>query len=131
MARITHQDRVEKLIDHFRQRGYLTLSRRFGKYLPEPEPVGNYEVDAIGKYKKKVAIGITLTENDMDDPKIYSKLSFLSTKYAHLQTRRVMLFVGVPKPLIGKARNIIAALDEEAKKRIKLVAINNPVDSHQ
>lgn len=125
MARITHQERVERLIDHFRQRGYLTLSRRFGKYLPEPDPVGNYEVDAIGKYKKKVAIGLTLTENDLDDPKIYSKLAFLATKYAHLQTRRVTLFVGVPNLLLGKARNIIASLDEEAKKRIKLVSINN------
>lgn len=125
MAIITHQERVEKLIDHFRQRGYLTLSRRFGKYLPEPDPVGNYEVDAIGKYKKKVAIGITLTEADLDDPKIYSKLSFLSSKYAHLQTRKVTLFVGVPKKHLSKARNIINSLDEEAKKRIKLVTINN------
>ncbi len=127
MVRITHQDRVEKLIDHFRQRGYLTLSRRFGKYLPEPDRVGNYEVDAIGKYKKKVAIGITLSESELDDPKVYSKLTFLATKYAHLQTRRVTLFVGVPESLLGKARNIVNALDEEAKKRIKLVGINNPM----
>ena len=123
MVRITHQDRVDKLIDHFRERGYMTLSRKFGKYLPNPAPIGTYEVDAIGRYKKKVAIGITLTENDLDDPKIYSKLSFLALKYAHLENKKVTLFVGVPIEFSAKARNLIAALDEEAKKRIRLVSI--------
>ncbi|MBU1099935.1 MAG: hypothetical protein KKA84_05955 [Bacteroidetes bacterium] len=123
MARISHQDRVDKLVDHFRQKGYLTLSRKFGKYLPTPEPVGNYEVDAIARYKKKVAIGVTLTENDFDDPKIYSRLAFLSTKYANLSTKTVTLFVGVPQNLMNKARIIISSLDEDAQKRIKLVQI--------
>ena len=124
MARITHQERVDRLIDHFRLKGYMTLSRRFGKYLPTPQPVGNYEVDAVGKYKKKVALGITLTEEDLDDPKVFSKLSFLATKYAHLQSKSVALFVGVQSSLFNKAKNVINSLDEEAKKRIKLVRIN-------
>lgn len=123
MARISHQDRVDKLVDHFRQKGYLTLSRKFGKYLPTPDPVGTYEVDAIARYKKKVAIGVTLTENDFEDPKIYSRLGFLSTKYANLRTKSVTLFVGVPKNLLNKAKIIVSSLDEDAQKRIKLVPI--------
>ena len=45
----TKRERVDHLIDHLWSNGYLTLSRKFGKYLPAPTLLGNYEVDAIAK----------------------------------------------------------------------------------
>ena len=50
MAPRSKSDRVDYLIDHLWQHGYLTLSRKFGKYLPAPPRMGEYEVDAVAKF---------------------------------------------------------------------------------
>ena len=50
---------IELLQDQFWKRGYMTISRRFGTYLPEPAKVGMFNVDIIAKYKDDYAIGIT------------------------------------------------------------------------
>ena len=125
MKRPTHKDRVDALINHFWKKGYLTISRKFGTFLPSPNPIGNYEIDAIAKYKKKVVMGITLTENDLDDPKIFSKLNFLATRHTKYSNRKVTLFIGVPNKYLMKAKMIITNLGEEAQANIKLVGLNN------
>ena len=117
------QSTVDELINHFWKNGYLTLSRKFGKYLPEPSNVGKYEVDAIGKLKKKYAIGLILTEEELDDPKVYSKLEFLATRHTKYSNKRVTLFVGVPKALFSKVKLCISNLSAVAKKNIKVVPI--------
>ncbi len=124
MDKATYQMNVDNLIQHFWKHGYLTLKRKFGTYLPEPNSIGNYEVDAIGKQKSKYAIGIVLTEEELDNPKIYSKLEFLSTRETKFSRKKVTLFVGVPKGYINKAKLIISSLSEMARKNIKLVPIS-------
>lgn len=119
------QSTVDELINHFWKNGYLTLSRKFGKYLPEPSNVGKYEVDAIGKLKKKYAIGLILTEEELDDPKVYSKLEFLATRHTKFSNKRVTLFVGVPKALFNKVKLCISNLSAVAKKNIKVVPIRS------
>lgn len=119
------QSTVDELINHFWKNGYLTLSRKFGKYLPEPSNVGKYEVDAIGKLKKKYAIGLILTEEELDDPKVYSKLEFLATRHTKFSNKRVTLFVGVPKILFNKVKLCISNLSAVAKKNIKVVPIES------
>jgi hypothetical protein len=119
------QSTVDELINHFWKNGYLTLSRKFGKYLPEPGNVGKYEVDAIGKLKKKYAIGVTLTAEELDDPKVYSKLEYLATRHTKFSNKRVTLFVGIPKPLFNKVKLCISNLSAIAQKNIKIVPIGN------
>ncbi|MFC2134021.1 hypothetical protein ACFLTH_05335 [Bacteroidota bacterium] len=128
MIRATNKDRVDALIDHFWQKGYLTISRKFGTYLPAPKPIGNYEVDAIAKYKEKVVLGITLTENDLEDPKIISRLNFLATRHTRYSNKRVTLFIGVPNKFLTKAKQIISDLDEEARSHIRLVGLKNSLN---
>jgi len=120
---ITPKESVDALIEHFWQNGYLTLSRKYGTYLPAPKKVGGYEVDAVAKYKQKIAIGISLTEEELNDPMIISKLSFLASKNSESSSRRVTLFVGVPAESLSKAKIIVSGLDEEIKKNIKVVPI--------
>ena len=98
------QRNVDDLINHFWKNGYLTLSRRYGKYLPEPSKIGEYDVDAIGRLKKKYAIGVILSPEDLEDPKIYSKLEYLATRHTKFSNRKVKLFVGVPKELFNKVK---------------------------
>lgn len=114
--------RVEHLIDHLLSRGYITLSRKYGKYLPAPKPIGGYDVDAIAKYKKKIALGIILSEEELNNPNVVTKLTYLA-KAKEKSDQKVTLFVGVPNNLIIKAEMILAFLDEEIKSRIKLIPI--------
>jgi hypothetical protein len=123
MKASVRQRKVDDLVDHFWKNGYLTLSRRFGTYLPEPSNVGMYEVDAIGKLKKKYAIGVTLSEEELNAPKIYSKLEYLATRHTKYTNKNVTLFVGVPKLLFNKVKLCVSNLSSEAKKNIKVVAI--------
>ncbi len=129
MKESIRQRKVDDLVNHFWRNGYLTLSRKFGTYLPEPKSVGGYEVDAIGKLKKKYAIGVTLTEEDLDNPKIYSKLEFLATRHTKYSNRKVTLFVGVPKHLFNKVKMCVSNLSENAQKNIKVVAISSELQS--
>lgn len=123
------QRKVDDLVNHFWKNGYLTLSRKFGKYLPNPTNVGEYEVDAIGKLKKKYAIGVILSIEELDDPKIYSKLEFLATRHTKYSNKRVTLFVGVPKSLFNKVKLCMLNISSEAQKNIKVVAISDEIQS--
>ena len=125
MKESIRQRKVDDLVDHFWKNGYLTLSRKFGTYLPNPKNIGEYEVDAIGKLKKKYAIGLILSEDELNDPKVFAKLEYLATRYTKYTNKRVTLFVGVPKMLFNKIKLCISNLSEEAQKIIKVVAISN------
>ncbi len=124
-----NEERVDALIKYFWKSGYLTISRRFGTYLPEPKPVGKYNVDAIGKYKKKFVIGITLTPKELDDPKLFSKLDYLATRHTKYAHKKVTLFVGVPQNYLNKAKMIVSNFPEEVQKNIKLVTLPASLNS--
>ena len=127
MANERYQERVDGLIDHFWKNGYLTVSRKYGKFLPEPKPIGEYEIDAVGKLKKKFALGLLLTEDDLNNPKLYNKLNFLATRHSKYSNKNVTLFVGVPNSLKNKARIIVSSLDEIAKKNIKIIGVDEKI----
>lgn len=124
MADTRYQARVDDLITHFWKNGYLTVSRKYGKFLPEPKPIGEYEVDAVGKLKKKFALGIVLNEEELNNPKIYSKLNYLATRQTKFSNKHITLFVGVPRNLLNKARVIVAGLEDSVKKNIKLIGVD-------
>ncbi len=117
------RERVDSLIDQLWNSGYLTLSRKYGKYLPSPSPVGNYEVDAIAKYKKKIAFGIVLTEDELNDPNLITKLEYLASARTKYQENRITIFLGVPNHLLIKAHMITATLKEETKEHIKIIPL--------
>jgi hypothetical protein len=117
------RERVDFLIDHLWQHGYLTLSRKFGKYLPAPPLMGDYEVDAVAKYKKKIAIGITFSNDELNDPKFLNKLNFLANYNARFPQNRITLFIGVPYNSVVKASLLISSLPEETQNHIKIVTL--------
>ncbi|HPN38456.1 MAG TPA: hypothetical protein PL041_08625 [Melioribacteraceae bacterium] len=119
------RERVDELITHFWRNGYLTLSRKFGKYLPEPKPIGGYSVDAIGKFKKKYVIGLILNENDIKDPQTVAKLNFLATRNTQNREVRVTLFLGIPAKMIYEASLLIDKTVPEAKNNIKIIPLPN------
>ncbi|HEX2868343.1 MAG TPA: hypothetical protein VHO03_14955 [Ignavibacteriales bacterium] len=118
------RESVDQLIKHFWQNGYLTVSRKYGTYLPSPDPVGTYSVDAVGRYDKKYALGIVLSEQDLDDRRIFSKLNYLATRQTRFSNKNVVLFIGVDQQNISRAKLTMEALTDDARKNIKLVVLS-------
>jgi hypothetical protein len=127
MPQRTKSDRVDYLIDHLWQQGYLTLSRKFGKYLPAPPRMGEYEIDAVAKYKKKIALGLTISDEELNDPKFLNKLDFLANYTSRFPQNRITLFLGVPNNSIVKASLLVSSLKEETQKHIKIITLPDPL----
>lgn len=123
MAPRIKRERIDHLIDHLWQQGYLTLSRKFGKYLPAPPAIGGFEVDTISKYKRKYAIGLTISEEELNDPRFLFKLETI-LRYKDINPNsRVTLFIGIPYNSVVKATMLISALEIEKQKSIKIVSL--------
>ncbi|MCX7875347.1 MAG: hypothetical protein N2321_04160 [Melioribacteraceae bacterium] len=117
------KEKVDFLISHIWREGYLTLSRKYGKYLPAPPKVGGYEVDAISKFKNKYAIGIFLNENEFDDENFLNKVNSILRFKDFNSQNKVTLFIGVPSKLLLKATILISSLEIEKQKSIKIISL--------
>ncbi|MDR3611419.1 MAG: hypothetical protein P4L27_12705 [Ignavibacteriaceae bacterium] len=127
MLDLMKRNSVDLLVDQFWKNGYLTISRKFGIYLPEPQRMGGFDVDIIARYKKDYAIGITLNEEDMENPELKEKIKFLATRQTKFTNKRVILFIGISHDLRKKIELIINTLDENVKKNIKIQSINSDI----
>lgn len=120
---------VDLLIEEFWKKGYLTLYRKFGTYLPEPSNIGGFEVDVIAKQKDNFAIGITFNDQDFKEPlMIKNKLSYLANRQTKGTNKKVQLFVGVSLLNLKYAKALLDELDPETKKNIKLFQITEKPD---
>jgi hypothetical protein len=111
---------IDYLVEQFWKNGYLTVSRKFGTYLPEPEKIGNFEVDIIAKQGKEYAVGITISEDDFKDPKLLDRISFLATRRTKFTQKQVLLYIGVPEEHLLLAKGLIDSLSNEIKNNIRL-----------
>jgi hypothetical protein len=114
---------IDLLLVQFWKRGYMTVSRRFGTYLPEPAKVGMFDVDIVARHKDDYAIGITLSQTDFIDDKIISKLEYLATRRTKFTNRSVKLFVGVSNKYFKHAKMLLEQLEPQVQKNIKLFQI--------
>jgi hypothetical protein len=129
MNNTSMRENIDELIKHFWQNGYMTIKRKYGTYLPEPSPIGKYDVDAVGRLNKKFALGVIITEDDLKDNKIISKLEFLATRQTKYSNKKVVLFAGVQPEYFNKAKVMIETLSLAAAKNIKLVILNDKSSS--
>ncbi len=118
------KDTVDELIRYFWKYGYLTIKRKYSAYLPPPRPIEGVDVAAIGKYKKKYVIGITLKEEDLNNKEIFEKIKLLANRKPRYKDVKVRIFLGVPRHLLNKAKVIIAGFNESARKIISIVSIS-------
>lgn len=114
---------VDLLIEQLWRNGYMTLSRKFGTYLPEPEKVGGFEIDIVARHNKSYAIGITLSEEDLVDPDLLKRIKYLATRKTKFSNNSVMLFIGVPLEHFEKMSLLISSFEEDVQKNIKLFRI--------
>jgi hypothetical protein len=111
---------IDHLIDQFWKNGYLTVSRKFGTYLPEPEKIGGFDVDIIARQGKEYALGITISEEDFKDPRLLDRISYLATRKTRFTQKQVLLYVGVPEESLLLAKGLIDSLSNEIKTNIRL-----------
>ena len=115
-----HTDRrkdVDLLIEEFWKKGYLTLYRKYGTYLPEPSNIGGFEVDVIAKQKENFAIGINLIDQDFKNPaELKNKLAYLAQRQTRGTNKKVQLFVGVSLINFKYAKSLMDELDPNKKK---------------
>ena len=116
---------IDLLLEKFWRRGYMTVSRRYGTYLPEPGKIGIFDVDIIARYKDDYAIGLTLSEADFIDNNLVDKLKYLATRRTRFTKRKVKLFVGVSNICFKHAKRLLEQLEPEVQKNIKLFQIIN------
>jgi len=129
---ISEKRAIDLLVNEFWRLGFFTISRRLGTYLPEPANVGNFKVDAVGRLKEKYAIGIVLDKEDIFNPDLLEKLSYLATRKSRTSNKTITLFIGVDDNHFKQVKELMASLDETIRKNIKLVRIEeNNFNSHE
>ncbi len=114
---------VDTLVKNFWKLGYMTVKRKFGTYLPEPGKVGEFDIDVVARQEKDYAIGVTLSAEELSDPKLLEKITFLATRHTKFSNRRVQLFLGIHSKHYKKVKQLVDLLEGEVKKNIKLISI--------
>jgi hypothetical protein len=129
MTELSRRKNVDLLVEQFWRKGYLTLSRKFGTYLPEPTSVGGFEVDVVARQKNKYAIGLTITDDDLNNPALLSnKIQHLATRHTRNGNFPVVLFIGVKEGNFKEVKLLIDRLDEDIRRNIKLFQITERRD---
>ena len=121
---IPERKTIDLLISEFWRLGYFTVSRRLGTYLPEPENVGKFSVDAIGRQKDKYAIGIILTKEDIYKSDFLERIEYLATRKSRSSGKPITLFIGVTNDYYKRVKELIANVNEKIRRNIKLVQID-------
>ncbi len=114
---------IDTLVKNFWKLGYMTVKRKYGTYLPEPGKVGEYEIDIIARQERDYAIGLSLASEELNNPRLLEKITFLATRHTKFSNRKVQLFLGIPSRHYKKVKQLIELLEDEVKKNIKLISI--------
>ena len=121
---ISERETIDLLVSEFWKLGYFTLSRRMGTYLPEPGTIGKFKVDVVGRLKDKYAVGIILSQNDLNDKNLIEKISFLASRHSKSSKKPVTLLIGVPINYYKLVKQKINYLEEELRRNIKIIKIS-------
>jgi hypothetical protein len=115
----SYSKEIDALIQQFWKKGYMTVSRKFGKYLPDPSPIGGFDVDVIARYKNTYAIGIVIKENDLANiNQIKDKIVYLASRQTKYGNKPVNLYIGVSSIYFFKVNQVVSALPEKLRKNI-------------
>lgn len=120
---ISERKSIDLLVSEFWRLGFLTLSRRLGTYLPEPENIGRFKVDAIGRQKDKYAIGITLSKEEIFNSDLIEKINFLASRKTRSSEKPILLFIGVPNVYFKQVKEILLNVNEKLRRNIRLTRI--------
>jgi len=129
---ISERKTIDRLVNEFWRLGFFTISRRLGTYLPEPENVGKFQVDVIGRQNEKYAIGIVLTKEQIYKSDLLEKISYLGSRKSRASGKSITLFIGVTDYYFKRVKELLLNIDEIIRRNIKLVRIEeNDFEVHK
>jgi hypothetical protein len=120
---ISEKKAIDLLVNEFWRLGFFTLSRRLGTYLPEPENIGQFQVDVIGRQKEKYAIGIMLSKEDIYKSDLLEKINYLASRRSRSSGKSITLFIGLDDIYFKRVKELLLNIDEKIRRNIKLVRI--------
>ena len=120
---ISEKKAIDLLVNEFWRLGFFTLSRRLGTYLPEPENIGKFQVDVIGRQKEKYAIGIMLSKEDIYKSDLLEKINYLASRRSRSSGKSITLFIGLDDIYFKRVKELLLNIDEKIRRNIKLVRI--------
>lgn len=128
MMELLKRKNVDFLVQQFWRKGYLTLSRKFGTFLPEPNSVGGFEIDVIARQKNRYAIGFTIDCDEIDNRTLLiNKIRFLATRHTRNGSSPVILFICVKSEIFKSVKSLLDHLEEDIRKNIRLFQLNEPI----
>ena len=120
---ISEKKAIDLLVNEFWRLGFFTLSSRLGTYLPEPENIGKFQVDVIGRQKEKYAIGIMLSKEDIYKSDLLEKINYLASRRSRSSGKSITLFIGLDDIYFKRVKELLLNIDEKIRRNIKLVRI--------
>jgi hypothetical protein len=120
---ISEKKAIDLLVNEFWRLGFFTLSRRLGTYLPEPENIGKFQVDVVGRQKEKYAIGIMLSKEDIYKSDLLEKINYLASRRSRSSGKSITLFIGLDDIYFKRVKELLLNIDEKIRRNIKLVRI--------
>ncbi len=121
------QRNIDSLVSQLWAHGFTPISRKYGTYLPEPPKIGGYEVDVIAKNSRDHAIAVFIHDREVRDSAVLNKITFLAGRKLKYSNKKLLLFVGVSTVSFPLMKELIGSLDNEVKKQIRLIVINEPI----
>ncbi|MHC1737672.1 MAG: hypothetical protein AB9882_06645 [Ignavibacteriaceae bacterium] len=111
---------VDLLVSEFWKRGFTIQSRKYGKYLPEPPVIGDYKIDVLAKRERDFAIGIAISELEVNDSAILNKISYLASRVTHSTKRNVQLLIGAPPSCYRRIKELLDSVSLLSKEHVSL-----------
>lgn len=121
------QKNIDSLVSQLWAHGFTPISRRYGTYLPEPPRIGAYDVDVVAKSSRDHAIAIYVPDSEIRDKNILHKISFLAGRKLKYANKKVLLFVGVSPSGYPLMKELIASIDADLRKQIRLVVLADAI----
>jgi len=103
--------------------GYHIMSRRFAKHLPEPDPVGIYDVDVVARRGDTFLIGLSITSSELNDSKLIEKLKFLASRKSRYTNQPIRLWLGIEQPHQAKLMSLLKTIHEDERKNVKCISV--------
>jgi hypothetical protein len=110
---------IDALLHRIRLEGFQIVSRKAGKYLPAPAPVGGYEIDALAKRSGVYCIGLALDAQDLVHGALAAKIEYLATRTSKISKKPVTLYIGVDQAHYVKLAQLLQTLGTDVRNQIR------------
>ncbi|MBI5727532.1 MAG: hypothetical protein HY965_06745 [Ignavibacteriales bacterium] len=116
---------VESLIQKIRLEGFQIVNRRYGKFVPAPQPVGGHDIDILAKRSGSFIIGLCIASGDFSDSGLEEKVRYLASRTTKYSNTPVKLYIAIDQSVYVRLAKILQNLPHELRHRIRAYPLTN------